>query len=82
MIETYTSIFIFIFGAMIGSFLGPLGVWFTLLIGSLSGLLVGGGYLFFVKRDKGRRIPFGPFLALGATLFFFFKNTFIVWLVN
>ena len=68
--------------AMIGSFLGPLGVWFALLIGSLSGLLIGGGYLVFVKGDKNRRIPFGPFLALGATLFFFFRGILINLLVS
>ena len=58
--------------AMIGSFLGPQGVWFSLLIGSLSGLIVGGVYLVLTKQGRDTRIPFGPFLALGATIYFFF----------
>lgn len=58
--------------AMIGSFLGPLGVWFAVLIGSISGLVIGGGYLLLTKQGRDTRIPFGPFLALGATIYFFF----------
>jgi leader peptidase (prepilin peptidase)/N-methyltransferase len=56
--------------AMIGAFLGPLGVWFALLIGSLSGLVIGGLYLLIFKKDRLTRIPFGPFLGLGAFLYF------------
>ena len=59
--------------AMIGSFLGPLGVWFSLMIGSVSGVLIGGGYLLVTKKGPNERIPFGPFLALGAILYLFFK---------
>lgn len=57
--------------AMIGSFLGPIGVWFSLMIGSSVGMLIGGGYLLFAKKDRYTRIPFGPFLALGAIIYFF-----------
>ncbi len=59
--------------AMIGSFLGPLGVWAALMVGSLTGLVAGGGYV--LTRGKGRetRIPFGPFLALGAAMYLFSK---------
>jgi leader peptidase (prepilin peptidase)/N-methyltransferase len=52
--------------AMIGSFLGPLGVWISLALGSLSGLFVGSLYLALSGKDRTTRIPFGPFLALGA----------------
>lgn len=62
---------------MIGAFLGPIGVWFSLLIGSLVGLVLGGGYLFVGGRGRDARIPFGPFLALGATIFFFFQRPLI-----
>ena len=61
--------------AMIGAFLGPLGAWFSLTIGSILGLLIGGAYILFYKKNKTARIPFGPFLALGATLYFFFETT-------
>ncbi len=63
--------------ALIGSFLGPLGVWFSLMIGSLSGLVLGTVYLLLAKKQRSTRIPFGPFLALGAVLYFFFYPTMI-----
>lgn len=58
--------------AMIGSFLGPLGVWTSLMIGSIIGLGVGVAYLLWSGKEATTRIPFGPFLALGATIHFFF----------
>lgn len=60
--------------AMIGSFLGISGVWFSLTIGSLIGFLIGGCYILLLQKNRYTQIPFGPFLALGATLFFFFKS--------
>ncbi len=68
--------------AMIGSFLGPLGVWFTILIGSIFGLLIGGAYLIFTKQSRYTRIPFGPFLALGATIYYFFRNYLLLFLLG
>jgi len=59
--------------ALIGSFLGPIGVWFSLMIGSFSGLLIGVILLLITKKGGMSRIPFGPFLALGAALYFFFE---------
>ncbi|MBD3273189.1 prepilin peptidase [Candidatus Dependentiae bacterium] len=63
--------------ALIGSFIGPLGVWITILIGSLTGLFIGGSYLLIAKKDQSEKIPFGPFLVLGAVVYFFFKYYFI-----
>jgi leader peptidase (prepilin peptidase)/N-methyltransferase len=57
--------------AMIGSFLGPLGVWMSLLFGSFSGLLCGALYLLLSGKNTATRIPFGPFLALGAAMYYF-----------
>lgn len=54
--------------AGIGSFVGPVGVLLTLLIGSLSGSLVGLMILAFHKADKQLKIPFGAFLAAGAII--------------
>ena len=59
--------------AFVGSFTGVVGVWATLLMGSLLGAFVGGGYLYAIgslKRDV--KIPFGPFLAMGAILYCLF----------
>lgn len=61
--------------AFIGSFIGPLGVWWSLLFGSLTGALVGIVYLLITKS---RIIPFGPFLALGAISFVLLGNHIVV----
>ena len=66
--------------AMIGAFLGPFGIWFTILIGSFTGLLISGFYILITKKDRYTQIPFGPFLALGATIYFFFKDFLISYL--
>ncbi len=53
--------------ACIGAFTGLLGLWFTLLIGSLSATIIGISYLLMsggLRRNVA--IPFGPFLAIGA----------------
>lgn len=51
--------------AGIGAFLGPYGVWQSLLIGSIVGSIIGIALaLIFKKRIE--RLPFGPLLALGA----------------
>lgn len=60
--------------ALIGSFLGPLGCWFSLLIGSLVGLVIGSVYVFWWKKDQTARIPFGPFLSLGAIVYLFYAH--------
>ena len=62
---------------MIGAFLGPSGVWFSLMIGSLLGLAATGTYLLITKKNKDTQIPYGPFLSLGASIFFFFKDNFV-----
>lgn len=61
--------------SMIGAFLGPVGVWVALMFGSVAGLCLGSVYLFFTHQGRATRIPFGPFLALGALLYFFFQKT-------
>lgn len=52
--------------AFIGAFLGPLGSWFSLLVGSLTGSIIGIVYLLMTQKERSVKIPFGPFLALGA----------------
>ncbi len=67
--------------AMIGAFVGIIGAWFSLLVGSVLGSIFGIAYLLITKN---RKIPFGPFLALGAMVYvlthpflttFFFQYT-------
>lgn len=54
--------------AMIGSFLGILKMWNSLIIGSLSGFLIISCYLLYTKKGRETLIPFGPFLAFGAVI--------------
>jgi leader peptidase (prepilin peptidase)/N-methyltransferase len=56
------------FLACIGSFLGWKGVLFSLFAGSVSGALVGAFTMLATGGKKGSRIPFGPYLALGAVI--------------
>ena len=60
------------FLAMVGAFLGAKGALITLLFSSLTGALVGLFLIAFRGRKAGSAIPFGPFLAAGALLAFFF----------
>ncbi len=65
--------------ALIGSFLGPIGVWLSVMIGSTAGLLICAPYLFLTKKSRATRIPFVPFLAFGALIYFFFEQQ-LMWL--
>ena len=66
--------------AMIGALIGWQGVLFTLFVGSLAGSLVG----FVMVLTQGRkdlklRVPFGPFLSLGAMVYVFAGPSLIRW---
>jgi leader peptidase (prepilin peptidase)/N-methyltransferase len=52
--------------AMIGGFLGWKGVILTTFLGSLSGTIIGILLMLIKGREWGSKIPFGPYLALGA----------------
>lgn len=54
--------------ACIGAFTGLLGWWFTLLIASLAGTVVGLVVALIRGNLRDIRLPFGPFLALGAIM--------------
>ena len=56
------------FLACIGAFLGWKGVLFSLFAGSITGAAIGVTMLAATKGRSGGRIPFGPYLALGALL--------------
>lgn len=56
------------FMACIGAFLGWQGALFTIAASSLVGALVGGGTLLVTRGRAGGKIPYGPYLALGAAL--------------
>ncbi len=58
--------------AMIGAFLGWQSLPFVIFTSSFTGAVVGMIFLAVQKKDSQTRIPFGPFLSLGALGFLFF----------
>ena len=68
--------------AMIGAFIGWQGVLLTIFVGSAIGTLVGLIDMRVKKKDMKMRIPFGPFLALGAIIHLFLGNELIAWYLN
>lgn len=65
--------------AMIGGWMGWKALPFILLISSLAGTVIGGGALLLAGKGVRVRIPFGPFLSLGALLYFFFGPELTQW---
>lgn len=65
--------------AMVGAFLGWKPALLTIMIGSLTGSVIGVSLiaLRFMKRDE--YIPFGPFLVLGALISMFFAQPLLDW---
>jgi leader peptidase (prepilin peptidase)/N-methyltransferase len=68
--------------AMIGAFLGPKGVIFTIFISSVVGSLTGIILMFYMKKNMKMAVPFGPFLAIGAMAYIFFGPELINWYFN
>jgi leader peptidase (prepilin peptidase)/N-methyltransferase len=67
---------------MIGAFIGWQGVLLTIFMGSAIGTLVGLIDMRVKKKNMKMRIPFGPFLALGAIIHLFLGNELIAWYLN
>ena len=66
--------------ALIGAYSGILGIWFTILWGSIIGTVT--VLLFMVyKRKSISHIPFGPFLSLAAMIFVLFQKQIIDYLL-
>jgi leader peptidase (prepilin peptidase)/N-methyltransferase len=62
--------------AMIGAFTYPLAILQTVLVGSLVGTLVAVPAVLLSREGRETRIPFGPFLALGALSVVLFPGVF------
>ncbi|MCA9754091.1 MAG: prepilin peptidase, partial [Gemmatimonadetes bacterium] len=58
--------------SLVGAFLGPVGAFLTIMVGSIAGTLYAS--VFLLRRGAGRtaELPFGTFLAPGAVLVYFF----------
>ena len=59
------------FIACIGAFLGWKAVLFTVMSASVFGAVIGGLPLLIGKREWSAKIPFGPYLSLGALLWLY-----------
>jgi len=60
----------------IGAWLGCIGAWFTILIGSTIGTISCLLYMLYSRKTISM-IPFGPFLALGSLIFMIFNKEII-----
>ena len=65
--------------AMLGAWMGWRALPFIILISSLTGTLIGVGSLLLAGKGYRIKIPFGPFLALGALIYFFFGYELVTW---
>ena len=65
--------------AMIGAFLGWKPALLTIMIGSLSGSIIGVSLIALGLMKRDDYIPFGPFLVLGALLSMFFSQPLLDW---
>ena len=64
--------------AMVGAFLGPVGVLLTIFLGALFGTLIFAP----ISMKTGKLVPFGIFLALGAAVTEPFGKAMVDWYVN
>jgi leader peptidase (prepilin peptidase)/N-methyltransferase len=62
------------FMAAIGAFLGWKAVIFTLMISSIVGSIVGLGSIAVGKRAWSSRLPYGPYIAIAATICIFWGH--------
>jgi len=67
------------FLAAIGAFLGWQAILFTVAAASIVGSVFGLAALPFRERSHSIKLPFGPFLSIGALLWFFFGPTLSTW---
>ena len=65
--------------AAIGAFLGWQAVVFSILAGSVIGCLVAFFGMFLSRDAAGSRLPFGPFLSLGALIWVLGGSSLFVW---
>jgi len=69
------------FIACIGAFLGWKAVIFTVMAASSIGAVIGLVTIALGRREWSARIPFGPYLALGALIWFFSGPELVRWYV-
>lgn len=68
--------------AMVGSLMGWKSVLLTTFLGSLTGAVLGISLMVFKGKGRKTKIPFGPFLALGALVTLFYGQEILNWYLN
>ena len=66
--------------ALIGAYTGILGLWFTIVFGSIIGTISVFLFMFYKKRTISC-LPFGPFLSIAAMVFILFQYKIIAFLL-
>ena len=67
------------FMAAIGAFLGWQATIFSLMVSSVIGALVGVCLILLKKQEWSSRLPYGPYIALAATLWIFGGKGLLAW---
>jgi len=67
------------FMGAIGAFLGWQATVFSLMVSSIIGALVGLLLIAFRKQEWSSRIPYGPYIALAATIWMFGGHRLLDW---
>lgn len=67
------------FMACIGAFLGWQALLFVIMVSSVVGAIIGAGTLLVTRGKSGGKIPFGPYLALGALAWLAFGPNMVNW---
>jgi leader peptidase (prepilin peptidase)/N-methyltransferase len=67
------------FMGAIGAFLGWQAVLFSLMVSAILGSLVGVALIVLHKRAWSSRIPYGPYIALAATIWIFVGKKVLTW---
>ncbi len=67
------------FMAAIGAFLGWTGVLFTLFASALLGSVVGVTLIALHRQERSRPIPYGPYIAVAATIWIFAGDRLLKW---
>jgi leader peptidase (prepilin peptidase)/N-methyltransferase len=65
--------------AMIGAWMGWRPLPLIVLISSLTGAVIGLAFILFAGKGYRFKIPFGPFLSLGALFYLFFGRALTQW---
>jgi leader peptidase (prepilin peptidase)/N-methyltransferase len=64
----------------IGAFIGWQGVVFSLMLSSMIGAVVGVTLIAMRRRAWSSRMPYGPYIALAATIWIFGGKKLVPWL--